>query len=158
MLDDATPHETVARYRKEASQAHGECLGLMHTQKAMEERLNLLEKAAGLTPKLPEAVFGALAKLQESIRGNALTLRGDWIKQSDNQATAMGLMERSGRLMWYGALSSELPTQTMWRGLELVRDELSQVREVLTHIQTGMDELQSQVRAHGGPWVKGDRL
>lgn len=152
-----TDYQSVANFQKLTSDLMRQVNSSGRQMSEAGERLRYLKEAIKQTPKADASHFAKLNALQDSLSSLELRLWGDPIPSRFNESTNPGISGRVGQVAYGHWETSQEPTQTFQKNLEIAtRDYTFFKIELKTYLEA-LEEFEATLEAAGAPFTRGRR-
>lgn len=123
------------------------------------DRINHIRAALLETPKADLSYFERLDTLNRSLEELSETLNGDAIRSQKAESTLPSLRARVWRVGWMNWDTTQTPTQTQRREVEIAADGFEDFQKQLRlFIEVDLAQFESDLEAAGAPWTPGRKL
>ena len=161
-LPDAPPgtdFDAVAAFQLEASELMRRVSGAGEELRQTNERLRYMRAALLETPRADPALFARLDELAARLSELQTRLWGDRTRGRLNEASAPSISGRVGSVTYGHWETTQMPTATHRRNLEIAATDFATLRRELSAIlDTDLPALESALEAAGAPWTPGRRI
>ncbi len=142
-------HSKVARLQRAAMGASG----LIEETKA---RVDLLQKAAQVTPGADPALFAELETLEGKLEDLEIDLAGDPTIARRNEPVPPAITDRVFQILFGAWSSTSAPTATHLESYRLAAEQLGPVLDKLrTLVDVDLKKIEDRLDAAGAPWTPG---
>ena len=121
-------------------------------------RLALMRKAVLVTPGAPTALLQRVDSLDASFRTVSRALSGDPIRGELWEPSRPSVLERVSQISEGHWWTTEPPTETFRRSLDVAANELQGIEEALDALARALQQLEQDLKDAGAPWIPGQRI
>lgn len=118
-------------------------------------RLRHIKTALLQTPKATENHFGDLKQLENNLADLRKQLNGDAVRQSLNESTLPSIRSRIGTVAYGHWKTTQKPTTTQQRSIEIAEADFSQFRTELSEYLKSLETYEAALEAAGAPYTPG---
>jgi photosystem II stability/assembly factor-like uncharacterized protein len=129
--------------------------------KKLSESANRIKhmKAALLqTPKATKKLFTDLNQLKQILTDLQKQLKGDSVRQGLDESTSPSIRSRIGLVAWGHWSTTQKPTVTQQRNIEIAEKDFSQFREELLVYSKALESYEAALDAAGAPYTPGRKF
>ncbi len=146
--------ETVA-FMKKAGDMSRIISGYGRTLGESSEKLRYMKEAIKQTSSASPDLFETWEKLNRSLADLRQQLYGDQIKGQYDESSVPGIAGRVGQVIYGHWNTTQEPTTTQKRNIEIAEAGLSSFDANLKGFMAAMEEYEAKLKAAGAPWTPG---
>ncbi len=121
-------------------------------------RLSHMRQAFMDAPGAAPALLGRIEALVSRQGDIALRLTGDQVRGQLREPSSPSILDRIGQVIGGHWWTTEPPTQTFRRNIEIAGDQLSVVETEMGQLGSDLEQLEADLEAAGAPWTPGRRI
>ncbi len=124
----------------------------------LSEQVKYLQKAAWVTPAVPDSVLGQIEKIRKALASISITLKGDAAIASREFETAPSLEDRIGTLSGVLRSTTTGPSGSQLETYNLVKELLPEITVKLDALESEITALGTEMNKWGAPYTPGRKL
>jgi hypothetical protein len=156
--DQNTDFQAIAGFQKETSALSRRISGVNSKLDEADEKLRYLKEALLKTPDASPELFQQHNNLRDSLASLRARLTGDPIRQSKNESTQPSIMGRVSSVISGHWETTQLPTQTQRRNLEIAKSSLTEFLEDYQAFANDLSLYEDTLEKAGAPWTPGRKI
>ncbi len=121
-------------------------------------RIKHMKAALLQTPQVSEELFANLAQLEQELTELRKRLNGDSVRQSLNENTTPSIRSRVGVVAYGHWRTTQKPTTTQQRNIEIAAAEFTQFKKDLAVYYTALASYEATLDAAGAPYTPGRNI
>ncbi len=118
-------------------------------------KLRHIKAALTKTPNTSPELFKKWSTLNNSLTDLGIALQGDHIRQGKDESTSPSISGRIGSVIWGHWNTTELPTETQKRNIEIAQSEFDQYLQDATVFFNELSAFEEAIEKAGAPYTPG---
>jgi photosystem II stability/assembly factor-like uncharacterized protein len=151
-------YQVVAAFQKKTSDLSRQIYNVGQKLSETSEKLTYIKAALLQTPKATEEHFETFNELNKTLSNLRMTLTGDRIRGAMNESTTPSIMSRMGNVAYGHWSTSQLPTETHKRDIEIAAADFEKFQGAATKFFKDLSAFESALEKAGAPWTPGRKL
>ncbi len=145
----------IAAFQQKTSELSRQISGASRKLKEAGNRIKHIKAALLETPKATQKLFAELNQLQQNLAELQKRLNGDPIRQSLNENSSPSIRSRVGEVVWGHWQTTQNPTQTHQRNIEIAETDFSKFRVDLLAYFKALESYEAALEVAGAPYTVG---
>ncbi len=156
--DQNTDYQAIAEFQQETSELSRRISGVNNKLSEADEKLRYLNAALLKTPDTSPELFQQLKALGNDLTDLRTRLTGDRVRQSRNESTSPSIMSRVSIVIYGHWETSQMPTETQRRNLEIAQSSFTGFLEDYEAFATDLASYENTLEKAGAPWTPGRKV
>ena len=150
-----TDFKAITAYQQRTSELSRQISSAGKKLKEASTRLKHIKAALLETPKATQKLFADLNQLQQNLAELQKRLNGNPIRRKLNENSSPSIRSRVGEVVWGHWQTTQNPTQTHKRNIEIAEIDFSKFRVDLLDYFKALESYEAALEAAGAPYTPG---
>jgi len=148
-------YSEVAAFQKKTSELSRRTSSAGSQLSEAGDKLRHIKVALTMTPNASPEMFEQFAALNKSLSSLRTTLRGDRVRQNKDVSTSPSITGRIGGVIWGHWNTTELPTETQIRNIEVAQSGFDQYMKDASAFFNELATYELELEKAGAPYTPG---
>jgi photosystem II stability/assembly factor-like uncharacterized protein len=153
-----TNYEEMAAFKKQTSELSRKTSSAARQLGEAGDKLRYIKAALTKTPNASEDLFAQMTELNAVLFGLRIVLMGDAVLQSKDESTPPSIMNRVGGVIYGHWDTTEPPTATQKRNIEIAQTEFEQYLQDAATFFSKLTEFEKQLEEAGAPYTPNRKM
>jgi hypothetical protein len=154
----STDYEEMAAFKKQTSDLSRKTSSAVAQLGEAGDKLRFIKAALTTTPNASPDLFAQLTALNASLLNLRTALMGDGVLQSKDESTAPSIMNRVGSVIYGHWNTTEPPTATYRRNIEIAESEFDQYLKEASVFYNELSDFELKLEKAGAPYTPNRKM